>query len=296
MPYDGTKVRAEDRRLKTADVDIGEATYYPGGVCGPRVQRDFQLIILSSGNCRVIVNEAAYDLTVGIVYKFLPGGSEYFAFSPDYESHHFWCAASPRCLPASLQQSLCQAPFAVAGTEAFRMLLTGALKLHRPRTPAMKSFVVQLAISLFHGFLAAAEDTGLPAEMDPAVRLFLNHVEDHYGQADCLESAQIAAGISQNTLIQRVHRELRITPGRYLWNFRVERGIELLQETGLSAAEIAFRCGFSDPAHFSRLVQSHTGRPPSQLRQKAPSLNGARGGVKKHPGRRKLASPPVRSR
>ena len=86
--YDGTRLRWANRRLQTANVVFGEVLYEPGGVCGPRVQRDFELVILHSGQCEASLDKALRTLAPGAVYLFLPGGHEHFHFSSDQETHH----------------------------------------------------------------------------------------------------------------------------------------------------------------------------------------------------------------
>ncbi len=70
------------------------------------------------------------------------------------------------------------------------------------------------------------------------------------------------------------------TPARHLWKFRLERGVAMLEETGHTVAEIAYRCGFKNPFHFSRLIKQQAGRPPREIRRRAWSAQhgGASGG------------------
>jgi transcriptional regulator GlxA family with amidase domain len=66
---------------------------------------------------------------------------------------------------------------------------------------------------------------------------------------------------------------MNTTPARYLWQFRIERGAAMLGETGHTVAEIAYRCGFQNPFHFSRLVKQHFGQSPKEIRRHAWSKN-----------------------
>jgi AraC-like DNA-binding protein len=50
---------------------------------------------------------------------------------------------------------------------------------------------------------------------------------------------------------------------------RTERGIQMLVETGLTVAEIAYRCGFQSPFHFSRLATRLQGISPREIRRRA---------------------------
>ena len=60
---------------------------------------------------------------------------------------------------------------------------------------------------------------------------------------------------------------------------RLEQGVQLLRHTGLNVREIAFRCGFASPFHFSRLVKARHGAAPRELRKGADVAGTTRGGV-----------------
>src|SRR5258708_30747689 len=56
------------------------------------------------------------------------------------------------------------------------------------------------------------------------------------------------------------------TPHRYLQRRRVERGMELLRETGRPVTEICFDVGFSSLGTFSRTFRALLAEPPSAYR------------------------------
>ena len=95
------------------------------------------------------------------------------------------------------------------------------------------------------------------------------YLEDHFGEDECLKGAARAAGITPQHLIRLFRQHYQVTPGRHLWQTRVERGAGLLAATGLTVSEIADRCGFKNPFHFSRLLRKMQGLSPRQLRQRA---------------------------
>jgi AraC-like DNA-binding protein len=265
--------------MHTANVVFGEVLYKPGGVCGPRVQRDFELVILHSGECEVSVGRTTQVLRAGTVYLFRPGSHEHFRFSPDKETHHSYCSIRPGFMPKSFQQLLGRAPFSAPCSEVFRLLLAAVSKLRAPRHSAAGRLVEQLGLCLFAEYLNACGRSDSETGGDPAVCAFMHHVEDHFGEENCLQAAHEAAGISRNAMIYKFRQEMHTTPARYLWRFRTERGAAMLFETGHTTAEIAYSCGFNNPFHFSRLIKQHFGRPPKDLRRQAWS-NGAETGAR----------------
>ena len=267
--YDGTKLRWANRRMHTGHVVIGEVLYEPGGLCGPRYQRDFELVVLHAGDCEVTLDRAEHSLKSGLVYLFRPGHREHFRFASATETHHSYCSITPVFMPADMVKRLDQAPFSVPCSEVFRLLLTAAFKLRAPRHSTTGTLVDQLGLCLFAEFLNASHELESQTSRDWAVRGFLHYVEDHFCEQDCLEAAHRSAGVSRNALIYKFRQEMRITPARYLWKFRIERGAAMLGETGHTIAEIAYRCGFKNPFHFSRLIRQYRGLSPRAIRQEA---------------------------
>ncbi|MCX6926067.1 MAG: AraC family transcriptional regulator [Verrucomicrobia bacterium] len=269
MPYHGTRFRWQDRRVHTANVVIGDVVYQPRGACGPRAQRDFQLVILHSGECQLQLDGAAHQLKADRVYLLRPGGREYFQFAADRESHHSWCAVRPRIIPNSLAACLRRTPLSAPCSALFHSLLENALKLRFSREASFRILVEGIAVCLLAEFFHAASEAESGVYDDIAVRNFLLCVEDHFGEESCLKAARAAAGVSRNSLFQRLRRMMETTPAKYLWQFRAERGAAMLAETGQTVAEIAYRCGFKNPFHFSRMLKRCFGKSPKEIRQQA---------------------------
>lgn len=269
MFYDGAKVLWDNRSLRAPGVVFGEIRYRPGGFCGPRVQRDFQLVILHSGQCHVSVDDTHRELQIGWAALLRPGSLEHFRFAPGAATHHTWCALSPDRLPNDLRRRLAGAPPLAASSDTFRHLHAAAFKLGRPVHEAARHVILELALCLFREYVNMSRPSGAGAHRAAPVHDALRYMEEHFGEEDCLAGAHRAAGVSRNTLIYKFRDEMRLTPARYLWRLRVERGVALLGETGLTVSEIADRCGFSNPFHFSRMVRETQGASPRAVRRRA---------------------------
>ena len=57
--------------------------------------------------------------------------------------------------------------------------------------------------------------------------------------------------------------------GDYIRKLRIEKAIQLLNESEHSLAEIAYLTGFSDQSHFNRIFKKTTGKNPSAFRKKS---------------------------
>ncbi|HYC85832.1 MAG TPA: helix-turn-helix domain-containing protein, partial [Chryseosolibacter sp.] len=55
--------------------------------------------------------------------------------------------------------------------------------------------------------------------------------------------------------------------GEYIRKLRIEKAIQLLENSDYPLADIAYLTGFSDQSHFIRIFKKHTGMPPSIYRK-----------------------------
>jgi AraC-like DNA-binding protein/quercetin dioxygenase-like cupin family protein len=268
--YDGVNIEWVQRSVRSERVTFGQVRYQPGGYCGPRVQRDFQLVLLYSGSCSVRLDENPREVRVGDVYLFKPRHREHFLFDTRTPTHHFWCSVAPACLPPALRHALAATPDkGHPPSECFNRLVSAAFLLRAAQSPAAPQVVDALAVALFAEFLNLADHATLMIRDDACVARALRHMEDHLGESDCLAGAQRAARCSENALIYKFRAAVGATPARHLWRLRTEKGLALLAETGLPVAEIADQCGFKNPFHFSRCVRRMQGQPPCDVRRRA---------------------------
>lgn len=58
--------------------------------------------------------------------------------------------------------------------------------------------------------------------------------------------------------------------GEYIRKIRIEKAIDLIENSNYSLTEIAYLTGFSDQSHFTRIFKQHTGKNPSSFRKNLP--------------------------
>ena len=71
--------------------------------------------------------------------------------------------------------------------------------------------------------------------------------------------------MSRQHLIRLFKSELGISPHHYLLNRKMELARRMLAEWELTVSETAYRLGFYDPYHFSRMFKRLVGVPPSRV-------------------------------
>ena len=98
-----------------------------------------------------------------------------------------------------------------------------------------------------------------------AVELMEMHTEDPLSTRDI--AAEVS--ISLRELERLFRRWLDVTPGRYYRDLRLQKARALLLHSTSSVTEVAFQCGFSSVASFSRSYKNKYGHSPSAGRSNA---------------------------
>ena len=96
----------------------------------------------------------------------------------------------------------------------------------------------------------------------------LQHLDRPLGVSDLAA----AAHLSPRTFTRRVSEATGMPPARFLRRLRVERAVELLQNTDLAVTGVANAVGYSDPTALRRAMSHELGMSPRSVRgQRSPS-------------------------
>lgn len=258
------------RAANSARVLFGDVVYEPSGTCGPRVQQDYQLVVLVEGGAAVDVDGQRRVLRPGEVGLFLPGKREVFTFATDKKSHHTWCAVHPSLVSAELAERCRRAAPVLPVSRRLDQLLELGLSMPLTGGAQADGLIDALGFAVLQAYLFTDTRQERRATDEPdALRRALAWLgEKGHGAVD-LPALARAAGVSPAQLVKLFKRHLGTTPIRYLWETRTRRGAQLLCETGLTVGEVAYRCGFQTPFHFSRWCKALHGVGPKALRVQA---------------------------
>ena len=99
-----------------------------------------------------------------------------------------------------------------------------------------------------------------------AMRRVREYVEVHLGESIDLSMLAGVAGLSVHHFARQFRQSAGVTPHVYLTQKRVQRAQQMLVQTGLSLAEIAFAVGFFDQGHLARHFRQRLGTTPREFR------------------------------
>ncbi|MCC6416030.1 MAG: helix-turn-helix transcriptional regulator [Opitutaceae bacterium] len=249
---------------------FGDVVYQPGGRFGPRVQSDYQLVVLVDGAMQIEVDGVPREVQPGHVTLLRPGGRENFAFSAVRKSHHTWCALRPGIVSAELRDACAQAASVLPVTHRFAQLMELGLAMPLTAGTQAHGLIDALGLAVLQAYLFTdARQQRRAADEPDTLRRALAWVGQEDRERTDLPTMAAAAGVSPTQLVTLFKRHLGTTPLRYVWETRTRRGAQLLRETGLTVGDVAFRCHVQTPVHFSRWIKQLYGVPPKALRARA---------------------------
>ena len=253
------------------DFHGGTFVYEPSATLGPRIQRDLQLVYVYEGWMEIRVDGVARRLHAGQSTLLLPGGHEVFQFATDGRTRHGWVSASrpdwDSINPGPLASLSLVADLDSRMRDTARLLESLWLRADG-ETRRLERGALSCALILQHVCSAAHSAINEPPAPPPVDRT-LNWICRHFAETVRLEDLAAAAGVGGAHLTRLFRKHRNQTPMQALWDHRLNEGERLLVQTGYSVSEIAYRCGFQTPYHFSRRIKQRSGLSPTRLRKRA---------------------------
>lgn len=105
---------------------------------------------------------------------------------------------------------------------------------------------------------------------DHALMKSISYIHERYFEKITIEDLTRIAHTSRSTYIEKFKEICKMTPSAYLTKIRIEAATGMLLNTNLSISEIAYRTGFYDASHFTKVfTQFHQISPLTYRNNKA---------------------------
>jgi AraC-like DNA-binding protein/quercetin dioxygenase-like cupin family protein len=252
------------------EVSAGLVIYPPGGTLGPRWQSSIQFVFLHRGTMTVWVDQQPLIAKQGSVTLLLPHHHERFAFSTTSETEHSWFHLTYSSPPADLIARLEPLKRTQPTTQAMLELVKSGLSIRRSEMPSADMLLRSLGFAILWRYLFDSEQQLLNnsiSQVHVSVERARQYIESHLDEPITLQDLAAAASVSPTHLIRLFREHFDTTPMNYVWEQRVQRGLELLRYTGLPIGVIAEKCGFKTSYHFSRRIREAVQLSPQEVRQ-----------------------------
>jgi AraC-like DNA-binding protein len=136
-----------------------------------------------------------------------------------------------------------------------------------------KARFMELLVFLCREYERQGPRSGAPLDVERAARL-ASLIESSFAKPLSLAAAAKGFGVCERQLRRIFRKHYGCAPLEYLMRTRLKKAAGLLDSGGMTLAEIAFACGFSDANYFSHQFKKSLGISPSSWRSR-PSLRSA---------------------
>jgi AraC-like DNA-binding protein len=246
----------------------GTVVYAPGGKLGPRIQQDLQLVLLHTGGMRVDIDGVTLQLPPGHITLLKPGHEEDFIFGKTQETWHRWIGISVDTVPESMLNILTKLPAYIPISDRMNRIVELMLLLDSSGISCEEA-LNDLGRAALMLYISEAKHYNTIEIMHSAVLAVKEYIQQNYAEDLNLTLLSRIANVTPEHLIRIFQRDEGLTPIKYMWNYRLNQGVELLRSTGLSVGEIAERIGFKTSYHFARMIKQLTGQTASEVRKES---------------------------
>jgi AraC-like DNA-binding protein len=232
------------------------------------------LITILEGSVEIDCNGRQIQLGSGEGVILPPRGMEFFRFDPAVKSVHHWCQIAPSLTNRHERELMRLAGHASRVPASVNILIEEGLSIPVNAGPHLNLAMETLAKACLLRFAAHAFEnipTKLPRHQ--AVERALEAVSMNPAKFRSAKDLARHAGISYSRLRKLFQDDQGESPTAMIWRLKTEQAVQLIRATGLTLAEIAVQCGFSNAFHLSRCVKERTGVAPRELRKTEQASN-----------------------
>lgn len=120
--------------------------------------------------------------------------------------------------------------------------------------------IEMLFLAFIENALKSKDDTQFPFWMK-SVRNLLN---DRWNENISLKELSDKVDVHPTTISKNFMKYFQCTLGEYTRKLKINHSIDIMNSSRHSLTEIAYKCGFSDQSHFTRVFKSMTGYLPKE--------------------------------
>lgn len=244
---------------------------------GPKMRPQYHMHFILEGRGTLKINSTTYQLSHGQIFLIPPNTiAHYYADSQDPWTYAFISFQGHKAA-----QYIQQAGFdshdgyirdCILPTDDYVSLVREMLETHQ-LTITNELRRVSLLFSLFSLLTVSnpksSGDSCSNKDYLPETyfEYALQYIQLNYSNNIRIQDIADYIGITRSYLFHIFNQILKISPQKYLLNYRMKKAMELLSDTDLYVKDIATRVGYTDSLAFSKMFHSATGYSPSAYRK-----------------------------
>jgi AraC-like DNA-binding protein len=275
----------EDEKLGMLCTTAGSIKVQPGTVYPPhknehpklfrpvaegRILLEFQIVYITEGEGIFSCGGNSYQVRPGGIMLVLPGIKHMYQPLPETGWHEYWVGFKGTYFSRLLEEGRFSTEFVFFESGLHDSILsfyTQIIDEVRSQKPLYQLKTCALILSLIAEVLARERRKEQPNYYEKIVTKAKYLMESNAYGAINLPGISDQLGISTSRLNEIFKKYTSMTPYQYFIQIKINKAESLLEQEGISVKEAAFKMGFDDQYHFSRLFKSKTGVSPSDWKK-----------------------------
>ena len=240
--------------------------------------------VIRSGKCFMDIADKTVCCTAGDFIMLFPHVVHSFYLSDDQECTFYHIHFSPKLFsritltpdsetPVNLIHTLIfhYYPFVMrdAGDEITE-IVSSIIRLYNTDAPHTEAdiniLLLRLLMLIFHSCEEDSCGIARPEVKGQYVSFTLDYIEKKYTEKILIQDIADKLHISVRYLGKIFSHYMNMSLGNYINVYRINRAIDLMEDSSLTLTEIAGKIGLKDSQHFSKLFQNVIGMSPSHYR------------------------------
>ncbi|WP_406873620.1 AraC family transcriptional regulator [Aminobacter sp. P9b] len=245
---------------------FGEAIYPAGGIYGPLRDRYVTLLIIHEGKARVCCDDTEIVLGPRSCAFLRNERHLQMEYAEGRNTRVSWCEGHAGEIAEPVAMRLRSLPPRIAVSQRIETLQRMGIELGAGSSSNLNLLRNALGESIFLAYFHEAQMSEQERLTPRSVLRARYYIDENYEKEITVERLAALVGVTPQHLVSSFRKHVGITPVRYLWQVRANRGHFLLLQTGLAVSDIAYQCGYKNPFHFSRQISELFGLSPREVR------------------------------
>lgn len=236
-----------------------------------RTLEEFQIVYIAKGK-GTYESEITGELVVEAGTIMLHFPNVWHRYQPEEETgwEEFWVGFDGHYAEYLMRQD-CFSPehplinigFNIEFMEVFLQLIE-TVKYEGVAYRQLSSCLVIQLLGLVYASALMKDKTQMQKEK--VVQTIRLHLHKNWSEKIDLETLATQYNVSYEWFRKAFKKVVGSSPNQYLQNLKIEKTSQLLRQTSLTIAEIAYKAGYESEFYFSRIFKKRTGLSPSEYR------------------------------
>lgn len=269
--------RIEDARPALTHVTGGIAYYQPGDVLPRRTLRDFEFVWIIAGDIVWHCDGKEHQVGPDSVILCRPGMSDSFTWDTRSRTRHAFFHFNLQHLTADWPAPetwpiIAAMPADDPVRPMFRHILSRWCHRDDRSVQTPPPAIARLVLAMIDCYLSLGEvgrrtaSRQLPEPVQRVIDAVFAKLMRGRHEPMTLDQLAKVAKVSPGHLTRLFRQSLGVTPVKAVQYMRLQQAMTLLERSHLNVSQVADRCGFATPYHFSRVFTEAYNIPPSRIR------------------------------